>query len=98
MEGVSELVRLGRLVSLPAPTSAVGPMPAEGVTPQAREQVVENLLADAPAAPRRQLEAFPVARQVAGFLQATGQVVERLQVADGVLVDEVLELGPIDVR
>ena len=82
VERVAELVRLGRLVALPAPAAAVDPVAAERVALEPREQVVEDLLADPPAAARGQLEALAVAGQVAGLLEPAGQVVERLEVAD----------------
>ena len=59
MERVAELVRLGRLLALAAAAGPVDPVAAERVARQPGEQVVEDLLADPPAAPRRELE--PVA-------------------------------------
>ena len=50
MERVAELVRLGRLLALAAPPGPVDPVAAERVARQPREQVVEDLLADPPAA------------------------------------------------
>jgi len=63
VERVAELVRLGGVLALPAASAAVDPMAAERVARQPGEQVVEDLLADPPAAPRRELEPLAAARQ-----------------------------------
>ena len=84
VERVAELVRLRRLLALPAPAGPVDPMAAERVARQPGEQVVEDLLADPPAAPRRQLQPIALARQVAGLLELAGELVERLEVAGAV--------------
>src|SRR6185369_3863914 len=73
VERVAELVRLGRLIPLPAAPGPVDPVAAEGVALEAREQVVEDLLTDPPAAPRRELHPLPVAVQVAGLLEPAGE-------------------------
>src|SRR5437879_9222950 len=83
MERVSELVRLRRLLALPSPAVLSDPMATERVARQAGEQVVEDLLADAPAPARRQLESLAAAGQVAGSLQLAGQLVEGFEVAGG---------------
>ena len=98
VERVAELVRLGRLLALPAPAGTLDAMAAERVALEPREQVVEHLLADPPAAPRRQLEPLPVAGQVAGLLEPPGQVVERVEVADGVVAQQVAHLVAVDRR
>ena len=96
VERVAELVRLGRLVALPSPPAAIDPVTAECVALEPREQVVEDLLADPPAAARRQLKALAVAGQVAGLLEPPGQVVERLEVAYGVVAEQVADLVAVD--
>ena len=65
---------------------------------QPREQVVEDLLADPAAAARRQLEALAVARQVAGLLEPAGEVVERVEVADRVVAEQLADLVAVDRR
>ncbi len=67
-------------------------MPAERVAPEPREQVVEDLLADAPAAARRQLEPLAVAGQVAGRLEPPRERVERVEVAHRVVAEQVADL------
>src|SRR6185369_17608191 len=64
VERVAELVRLGGLLALAAAAAAIDPVAAERVARQPGEQVVEDLLADPPAAPRRELEPLAAARQV----------------------------------
>ena len=59
MERVAELVRLGRLVALAAAAAAVDPVATERVALEPREQVVQDLLADLPAAARGQLQCSP---------------------------------------
>ena len=98
VERVAELVRLGRLVALPSPPAAVDPVPAERVALEPREQVVEHLLADPAAAARRQLQALAVARQVARLLEPAGQVVERVEVAHGLVAEQVADLVAVDAR
>ncbi len=60
MERVAELVRLGRLLALPSPPGPIDPVAAERVALQPREQVVEHLLADLPAAARGQRQSVAV--------------------------------------
>ncbi len=96
MERVAELVRLGRLIPLPAPPGPVDPVAAECVALEAGEQVVEDLLADPPAAPRRELHAFAVAGQVAGLLEPAGEVVERLEIAQAIVAEQVADLVAVD--
>ena len=67
-------------------------MAAERVALEPREQVVEDLLADAPAAARRELQVLAVAGQVAGRLEAPGQGVERVEVAHRVVAEQVADL------
>ena len=98
MERVAELVRLGRLVALPSPPAAIDPVAAERVPLEPREQVVEDLLADLAAAARGELQPLAVTREVAGFLEATREVVERIELARGVVAEQVAHLGAIDAR
>src|SRR6185436_1244130 len=95
MERVPELIRLRRLLALPSPAGTIDPMAAERVAGQPGEQVVEHLLADAPAAARRQLQAVALAREVAGLLEAASQLVERLQVAGALRSEQLLDVVPI---
>ena len=97
MERVAELVRLGGLLALPAPTGPVHAVTAERVALEPREEVVEDLLADPPAAPRRELQPLPVAREVAGLLESAGQVIERVEVADRLVAQQVAHLVAVDV-
>ena len=64
----------GLVVSSRSPPRPARSMPvaAEGVAPEAREQLVEHPLADPPGAPRRQLQPLAVARQVARPPRAAG--------------------------
>ena len=96
MERVAELVRLRGLLAFPAPARSIHPVATERVALEAGEQVVEDLLPDPATAARRQLEPFPVAREVAGLLQATGQVVERVEVTDRLVSEQVADLVPIE--
>ncbi len=96
MERVAELVRLGRLVALATAPGPIDPVAPERVPLQPREQVVEHLLADLATAARRELEPLAVARQVAGLLEAPGQLVERVQIADRLVTHEVAHLVAID--
>ncbi len=96
VERVAELVRLGRLVALPSPAAAVDAVAAERVALEPREQVVEDLLADPPAAARGQLQPLAVAGQVAGLLEPPGEVVERIELARGVVAEQVADLVAID--
>ncbi len=96
VERIAELVRLGGLVPLAATSGAIDPVAAECVPLQPREQVVEHLLADLPAAPRRQLEPLPVAGQIAGLLEPPGEVVERIEIADRLVAKEIAHLVAID--
>ena len=73
-------------------------MAAERVPAEPREQVVEDLLADPPGPPRRQLQAVAVARQVAGLLEPAGEVVERVEVAHRVVAEQVADVAPVDRR
>ena len=98
MERVAELVRLGRLVALAAATAALHPMAPERVAPKAGEQVVEDLLADPPAAPRGELQAVAVAGEVARPLELLREVVERVQVAGRLVAEELGHAVAIDVR
>ena len=93
MERVAELVRLRRLLALPSPPGPVDPMAAERVARQPREQVVEDLLADPPAAPRRQLEAIAAAAEVAGPFELAGKLVERVQVAGGLVAEQLADVA-----
>ena len=97
MERVAELERLGRLLAVAAAAGPLQPMAAERIAPESREQVVEHLLADPPAAARRQLHAVAVAIEVAGGLEAGGQVLQRVQVARGVRTQEVADVGAVDL-
>src|SRR6186997_648207 len=96
VERVAELVRLRRLFPLAAAAMAVDPVPAEGVTLEAREQVVEDLLADLPGATRRELEPVPVPGQVAGLLESSCQVIEAVEIPDRVVTHEIADLVAID--
>ena len=96
MERVAELVRLGRLLALPSPTLAIDAMPTERVAPKAGEQLVEHVLADLACTPGRQLEPLPVAGQVAGLLETPRQVIEGVEVTDGVVAHQVAHLVPVD--
>jgi hypothetical protein len=71
----------GARVALPSPPGAVDPVSAERVALEPGEQVVEDLLADPPAAARCQIHPLAVARQVASLLEPAGEVVERLELA-----------------
>ena len=81
---------------LPATPGPVDPVGTERVALEASEQVVEDLLADPPAAPRRELHPFAVAGQVAGLLQPAGEVVERLEIAQAVVAEQVTDLVAVD--
>ena len=96
VERVAELVRLGRLVALPSPAAAIDPVATERVALEPREQVVEDLLADLAAAARGQLQPLAVAGQVAGFLEPPSEVVERIELARGVVAEQVAHLVAID--
>ena len=96
MERVAELVRLGRLVALAAAAAAVDPVATERVALEPREQVVQDLLADLPAAARGQLHVLAVAGQVAGLLEPAGEVVQGLELAQGVVAEQVADLVAID--
>ena len=96
MERVAELVRLGRLVPLPAPPATIEAVPAERVLAKPREEVVEHLLADPPRPPRGQLQAAAVARQVPGLLEPAREVVERVEVAHGVVAEQLADVAPVD--
>ena len=93
MERVAELVRLRCLLALPSPAGPVDPMAAERVARQPREQVVEDLLADPPAAARRQLEAIAAAAEVAGPFELAGKLVERVEVARGLVAEQFADAG-----
>ena len=69
LERVAELERLGGLLAVAAAAGPLQAVAAERVAPQPGEQVVEHLLADPPAAARRQLHAVAVAIEVAGGLE-----------------------------
>ena len=97
VERVAELERLRGLLALAAAAAAIEPMAAERIALEPREQVVEHLLADLPAAARRQLEALAVAGQVAGLLEPPGEVVERIEVADRVVAQQLADLVAVDV-
>ena len=58
VEDITELERLRPLAALRAAPGAVDPVLAERIPAQPGEEVVEDLLADPAAAPRRQLEAI----------------------------------------
>ena len=72
-------------------------MAAERVALESREQVVQHLLTDPPAPARRQLEAFAIAGEVAGFLEPSGQVVQRREIACCVLAKEIPNLVTVDL-
>src|SRR6478752_1806263 len=97
VERVAELVRLRRLLALPAPPGPVDPVAAEGVPRQAGEQVVEDLLADPPAAARRQLEPIALPGEVAGLLELAGELVERLEVAGALRPEQLADLVSVEV-
>src|SRR5439155_7997093 len=76
VEGLAEDPRFRPLGSLAATRRGRPRVPAEGVATEAREEAVEDLLADAPAAPRRELEPPSDALGVAGLLERAGQLLQ----------------------
>src|SRR5207253_11397832 len=72
--------------------------PAEGIPPKPCEQVVEDLLADPSRSAGRQLEAFPVAGQIARALELLGERVEGFELADRVIAQVLAESRAIDRR
>ena len=96
MERVAELVGLCGLLTFTATPLPIDAVTAECVALQAGEQVVEDLLADLPRPARGQLEPLAVARQVAGFLEAPGEVVEGVEVASRVVAHELADLVAVD--
>ena len=98
--GASALVlfgwEAGVLVAFAAPPCPLQTVPAERVAPEPCKEVVEHLLADPSRPTRRELEAPAVARQVAGLLEAARQVVERVELADGVVAEQVTDVRTID--
>src|SRR4051812_48090761 len=97
VERVAELVWLCCLLALPSPPDAVDAMAAEPVAAETREQVVEHLLPDPTAPARCQLEPLALPRQVAGLLELSRQLVETLEISDGVVAQEVADPVAINV-
>ena len=89
VERIAELVGFGGLVTLAATPRPVDPVAAERVAAESCKQVIKHLLADPPGAARSQLQALAVACQVPRLLEAPGQVVQRIEVANGLVVHEV---------
>jgi hypothetical protein len=98
VERFTKLVGLRRLLALSAPAALLDPVAAEAVATQPREQVVEDLLPDAPAAPRRELEPVAVARQVSGALELPRQLVEPFEIAHRVVAEQVTDVTAVELR
>ncbi len=58
-------------------------MLAEGILRQAREQLVEHLLAELPRAAWRQLQTIPLPGDIARLLEASGHPPQRREVVGG---------------
>ena len=97
VERVAELERLGHLVALAAVAGVREPVRAERVAVEPREQLVEHLLPDPPMTPRGELEPVAVALEVAGTLEAVGEVLERIEVPGGVRAQQVVDVRAVDL-
>jgi len=96
VEGIAELVRLGGLVALAASSSAIEPVAAEGVPAKAGEEVVQDFLTDAAAPPGGQFQALSAPLEIACPLELLGQAIERLEIADALVAEEVTDLLAVD--
>ncbi len=85
------------LVALAAVPRVREPVRAERVAVEAGEQLVEDLLPDPPIAARGELEAVAVALEVAGALEAVGEVLERIEVPGRIRPEQVVDVRAVDL-
>ena len=72
-------------------------MAAKAVALEVREDVAQRLVAQLADRARRQLEPVALALEVAGLLQLLGDLAQPLEIAGGLLAEQPLDLGGVDL-
>ena len=96
-EGIAELVGLDLVGAVAARPALLERVAAEAVALEVPEDVAQGLVADLADGPRGQLEAVALPLEVAGLLELLGHLAQALEVALGLLAQELLDLLGVDL-